>query len=361
MQRLVLLLAILTTSRLVLVEAALGQEPGFFQYVSNPYQGQGLMPYPDPYNCEVCSDPCMSDAQCPNCELCPVCRPNQHGDYQLRSDLVFLRREDPNGTALLFNRPGGPTFSTSQLEWDSPLALSVSAIRNCGCIGLELSYLGADDWESERAIATGPVVSPAGIFPMPFVILDGFALINYSSRMHSADINARYRFDERWAFLFGIRWLQLEERLGMVIRDNTGALLANYHQETSNNLLGFHMGSEWTVISKNRFAVGGQFKAGVFQNWSDHQAAVGDDMGPVGLPIDEEREIAAFVGELRLSMDYQINDMLMLRTGYMFLWLANVTLAGDQPGMSNFALGAGTDFEGNALMHGMTVGLEAWW
>ena len=137
--------------------------------------------------------------------------------------------------------------------------------------------------------------------------------------------------------------------------------MADYRQDVSNEMYGFQMGSEWTLLTKNRFAAGGHFKAGVFQNYSEHRASVRNAAGAVGLPIDEDKKNAAFMGELRLSFDFYLNEMLMLRTGYTFIWLANVTLASDQPTVSDFRVGAGTDFEGNTLMHGMSVGLEAWW
>ncbi|MEK6239449.1 MAG: BBP7 family outer membrane beta-barrel protein, partial [Planctomycetales bacterium] len=203
-----------------------------------------------------------------------------------------------------------------------------------------------------------------GLFPplalgMPGLI--GVGSATYSSEMYSAEMNLRYQLAPRFTALGGFRWVMLDEEFLMVPTDAAGNPFP-YFTEVRNDLFGFQFGGEWVPFIAGRLRGEAEFKGGIYQNYSDHFAVVQDVAnGITSGPINESRQHAAFVGEIRLKLLFQLTSNLALRTGYEFLWLENVAVATDQVDISNFPAGVGTDFQGNVFYHGLTIGAEAWW
>lgn len=291
--------------------------------------------------------------------------------------------------------PGVEALNSNQLNgFSAGPRISVIYHGDSG-YGAELTYFNVFDQGATRAI--GPdnpadwlVMKAPGVFwqtqDFPYQAM----VWRSTTSLYGAEANGRLDLSGRVTMLAGVRWFQLNDNLSgdLTPADQTaptwktpcsnplnvnctlfditaGSTAAgNYPPfwvaSTTNNLYGFQVGADAKLLEYGRFSLGGQIKAGLFENRAEQRAGV--SMAKVVYLSQAATDHAAFVGELGLQLKYLVAGGLAVKVGYKALWFAGVALA---PGQIQETFSSmrgvtalGVDCGSQALFQGATVGLE---
>ena len=127
--------------------------------------------------------------------------------------------------------------------------------------------------------------------------------------------------------------------------------------ETKNRLLGGQIGIEsqhW--VSYGILRIDSSIKGGIYRNRS-HQIS----------RLDPARDAAnetdiAWVGESEVAANFPITKNTYLRVSYRLIHVAGLAIAADQINSTDLSVpAAALNSDGEAIYHGWSVGLEAWW
>ena len=159
--------------------------------------------------------------------------------------------------------------------------------------------------------------------------------------------------------LCGFRYVSFDEGLILASDNAREQVDARYDLGTDNDLYGLQLGARWRGY-RNRLGLEALGKAGIYYNDASQRQILVDQLpsNPVQLrdAWDSSSDVA-FLGELGLTLLYEVTPALTLRGGYSLLWIEGVALAPDQ---LDFALVGGNriDMAGGAFYHGASLGLE---
>lgn len=300
--------------------------------------------------CNSCNSVC---GEC--CDDC--CSPR----FSVRAGAVIMQRIRPQSSLLavnattgdtlanaddfLFNAAGGPDLSVFY-HFDSDRSL-------------EARYFGIDGWNVNQSFTTPNIWAiPSAV---PILAPPGSATINYSSRLYSTEINLRNvsGFNERWTWLFGFRWVQMDDDLRYNI--DAGASDATVNYFTGNNLYGAQLGGDVRLWDRGGpFTADVVVKGGVYGNSARQATSIFS--GPAfTAESSENRGKVAFVGEIGVTGAYQWTDHIAIRGGYQMMWLQGVAVASDQVAVANIATGDGLETSGNVFYHGALMSLDFTW
>ena len=131
---------------------------------------------------------------------------------------------------------------------------------------------------------------------------------------------------------------------------------------TRNNLWGGQLGARY-ANSWNRWGFDTTAKAALFWNDAAQSQFVQDF--PAGFflraPVSSNSDQLAFVGDINMSVTYQLWNAWYLRAGYNLIWIEGVAVA---PGQFDFtdtpASGTATNFDG-LFLQGVNLGVEGRW
>ncbi len=137
-----------------------------------------------------------------------------------------------------------------------------------------------------------------------------------------------------------------------------------YNVRTLNDLYGFQIGGRYRRCC-HRFFWDVTGKAGVFGNAAEQSQYLSDNgqhrPSTATTPTNHEGTVA-FIGDINVSVGFQLNCVWAARCGYNLLWIDQVALAPDQlnfdissPGNTN------THTSGDVFLQGINVALEARW
>lgn len=325
-------------------------------------------------------------------------------------EVLFLQRTNGSFDQPVFLRTDAGTpvetvMLTSDLDFDFDPALRVVVGRRLHHgWAIEGSYLGLFD-ASDSAFLTAspedpprPVTFPGGLGTGNVFADVHRAAVNYSSALHSAELNLfscrgyqrccefdksgcagkhggvaghlPYRTFEWFA---GFRYLSLNERFRIdAERDQVpiggGPLVTEsgvYNIQSRNNLYGPQLGVRLRRWGE-RLGYEATGKAGIFGNDAKQRQFVIDfpdfELRPIRDSVGATGGDVAFVGELNISGLYRLTDVWNLRAGYNLMWITGVALAPDQLDFSG-ELPAGNQLSssGSVFLHGVSGGLEARW
>jgi hypothetical protein len=161
--------------------------------------------------------------------------------------------------------------------------------------------------------------------------------------------------------LCGFRYIAFDE--GMILASNNARdqVDARYDLGTDNDLYGFQVGARWRAY-RNCWGVEALGKAGIYYNDASQRQVLIDQLPSNPILFRDAKDTSsdvAFLGELGVSLLYEITPAWTLRGGYNLLWLEGVALAPDQ---MDFAFtptaGQGIDMAGGVFYHGASLGLE---
>jgi hypothetical protein len=280
-------------------------------------------------------------------------------------DALFVTRDNAsrNQPVVLTDDTGDTVLSTHDLsfDWNAGPRIFVGKYEwSCG--GWEAGYFGING-----SAATATARDPNNLdIPLPLsAVANDFDNANamtltWDWTLNNAEVNV-FRDFEHFQILAGFRYLNLDEHFKIRTEDADGDV-SDYPIWTQNNLFGAQLGGrahhEW-----RKFGVNATGKAGIFGNNAVERQTVRDNNNETLLRNAMDRGTsAAFVGDLDLTLTYQITDHIWFRGGYYLLWVSQVALAPDQLDFSfNSTSGTHLDDSGSVFFHGATVGFQAEW
>jgi hypothetical protein len=169
------------------------------------------------------------------------------------------------------------------------------------------------------------------------------------------EINGQCRLLDRWTFLAGFRYVELDEHFAADWIDAPAPF--HYDTATRNRLYGFQIGGAGMLWDRGGpLSIEAVGKAGVFGNAAAHDSVY--STGLVAFPARGIASETAFIGEFGFTGNYRLTDHLSVRGGYRLLWIDGVALATDQVAASDFVFARGIDTTGDAFYHGAFVGLQ---
>lgn len=190
---------------------------------------------------------------------------------------------------------------------------------------LEARYLGALEWDP-RAEFNG-----IGDMNLGGIDLAGITAIGggYNSTLNSSEFNWRQQRSERFSWLVGFRWIELQDTIDFFV--STGGPSTSLSWNTNNHMYGGQIGADYLFWQSTArpLSVKGSGKFGVFGNDADNDFS--QFIGPVQI-VDggDFGSETAFVTDLAVWVTYQLSDRWSVRGGGMFLYMDGVALGSDQ-------------------------------
>ncbi|MCA9269216.1 MAG: hypothetical protein KDA41_12130 [Planctomycetales bacterium] len=242
--------------------------------------------------------------------------------------------------SILFNGGTNQAMLTSQMmDFDHRWGVDITVARCVNCFeGWEARYLGVGNMES-----TAFVVAPAGIAiatnpPLGSGNAPEQALVSLVSNLNSLEFNQQQHASDDLNFLFGFRWIQLEDEMRINVF-YLGALNSRLSDGTRNNLFGVQTGVNGVLYRLNNFTLTGSAKCGLFINAASHDFNYTN--GATVSFTDSETDMSV-MGELMLMGDYQVAPNFSIGGGFQMLCLGGVAVATEQPANSSVNIGPGT-------------------
>ncbi len=244
---------------------------------------------------------------------------------------------------------------------------------------IEFMYMGLADWHKAFNLP-GPV-GEIGT-PTP----GGSAFLYYKSQFNSGGIDLRwtkraftkdelvYDPDGYWkrqaesggvfTFWLGIHDTELDEKFDLLIAPRTGGGSLTFHDKTTNNLLGLHVGSELDY-KHDLWYVGVRGGGTPSVNFAEYNGilTVNDPSNP-NLPSPRINNTVintpGCVSDFGLVAGWQIRPNMRVHVSYNLEWLTTIALAPAQFKLGNFAP-PGIIVSNDLMLTDMSLGLEINW
>jgi len=292
---------------------------------------------------------CESCSQC-DCDCCP-------SNWYASFGGVVLHRSRPDAGAIVTRNPNTAIVISNAADfdfgWDAGFDVTVG-YHLPSCNSLEVRFFDVDG-----ADATSQYTTPGAFIGAGFIGPGGTAIASrYLTKLHSTEINFLHPTTERLTLLAGFRWVELRDDL----YTNIGAVAASRY-EYNNHLYGAQIGANLALTdSCNPWQINVVGKAGIFGIVAD--GGIDEFLGANYIGgFRSSGTDTAFVGEIGISLAYQLTSHIALRGGYQLLWLDGVALASDNASMSllNPSLLANRFNDGHLFYHGATFGIDFTW
>lgn len=279
------------------------------------------------------------------------------------ADAVFLQRSAPNSRQLLYD-PG----AASELLDASNLGFSMNAgprvsfrLEDPATVSLDLVYFSIDGWRSSANFPSSAFLYGVGYLSiddaMTTPVTD--AQFEYTSRLYSGEANLRYMLNDWLTPLAGLRWVDFEDQYAA-----NGQTLAGPFNEMvrgHNHLYGAQIGLDAGLFDRaTRFQISLLTKAGVYINAAGQNNDYTDTLNSFSARASDTH--LAFLGEVGLTVSYEVIKHFTLRAGYQVMWLTGVALAPNQIAATDFGSAmASVNTTGTLFCHGASAGLEVAW
>lgn len=173
-------------------------------------------------------------------------------------------------------------------------------------------------------------------------------------------------FNLEW--LGGVRWLSLQEELGMVASGSTAPLFTQYDLLAQNHLWGLQLGARMEYCICNCWTATLGSKFGVYYNDIYSEQCFHDEVGNVGTvnngtedyDFSSDKSDVATLGELEAGINYQFNACTRATFGYRIIGISGVALAANQIPyyFNDIQDAARIKSNSGMLLHGFYFGLE---
>lgn len=280
-------------------------------------------------------------------------------------DALMLWQGNVASRPLFLTNTVPPTTALDVNQIDAPVAVGprVGLILNLTkCHGIEANWFQVEPFSGTQVLAPGAsqyaMNDLAGLTASD---IDS-AVGTTSAAFKSFELNWRRRTCTPFTWLTGFRWVEWDQRLG-IVNNYTDATVDppvtgtdTVAVATGNNLFGGQVGLDALLWNTGRWVtVNGIAKAGAFYNYQAFQRT--DVLGRSEVSAyPAPNSGTAFVGEVGVNGTVQICRWLAWRAGYNFFWLSGVAVPASQlsaPNQLNLA--------GSVFLHGVNTGLEARW
>lgn len=259
------------------------------------------------------------------------------------------------------------------------------------------TYFALDSWDSSASIrdtsinnqgVSGNLFSPFSNFggqPAPgedYSPQYGYDYNNYVSvrevsQLQNGELNLRYLMPMPHEcltakFIVGLRYMSINEKLDYDSESNVSNIgvpgfvsTTQLLTTTTNSLLGPQLGGEFYFYTYPNCWIDVGIKGAVCNNQSGQRTS---GMRPADISWDDinngSRNTTSFVGDLDVSLVWQLTSHLTTRIGYQALWVTDVAMARRNFSQPASGLENGTSFldtTGDVVYHGPHIGLEYSW
>ena len=281
-------------------------------------------------------------------------------------DALFWTRNMPGAPLMINGVTGQSIASTTQaLDLNVSAAPGITIGQSIGDIfGIQGAFFGFYGWEAtgRSILGAGNAATAAVPFPgLPAIAFDpgDYQYYQYNSDLTSVEINMTADLTEHFTFLWGFRYLNLDENIRSVLYENTNALFGAYQVLAQNNLFGFQIGGEQTFFLADSWTLSLNGKVGIFGNAAE-QSTIGTFLPGERSGGDGQ---ASVVAQLGLQTAVQLSRHIAIRGGYQALFVDNLALAPSQLTASTWGAGGsgGIRTNGELIAHGGNIGFEITW
>jgi hypothetical protein len=316
-------------------------------------------------NCNGCDDGCC-DGCGSNCG-CNDCGCSNGGccwpKWYVQGGAMFLWRNNGavNQPVVESNIDQSTLLDTHSADFDTGIGPRILiGMRTSANEAWMVQYFSAFDFDGNSSITVpGGLAAPGslGQTGTDWSFADQMS-IHYTSEINNFEIN-HMRTWGNWSFLAGFRFLDLNEDYD--ITSISGADTSFYNVHTRNDLFGAQLGGRYRQCY-GRFFWDFTGKAGVYGNAAQQtQLLTDNDNTTVDRDSISHKGTVAFVGDLNLSVGFQLNCVWAFRCGYNLMWIDEVALAPDQLDFDVSSAGTGIHTGGDVFLQGINVGLEGHW
>lgn len=348
------------------------QSPGhFYQPAGNP-PDLGMDTYGGNSNCNG-SGPSCPNCRGANCGCQTGCGSNCCGSgcgcgpkWYVGAGAVFLWRDNGSINQPVVvssgSNPSSPSLiDTHDTDFDTGIGPQITVgLRTSPCSAWALQYFSAFDFQGDDSVFGQSSLAAAGILGQQGIdwsFADAMST-HYTSDLHNVELNHVHTWG-CWSLLAGFRFVDLTEDYD--ITTVTGTSTSAYDVHTRNNLYGGQLGGRYRHCC-HRFFWDCTGKAGVFGNAAQQSQLLTDDNNTIVYrnSVDHESTVA-FVGDVNLSVGFQLNCVWAFRCGYNVMWIDQVALAPDQLNFDPSSTVASTNTGGDVFLQGINIGLEGHW
>jgi hypothetical protein len=245
---------------------------------------------------------------------------------------------------------------------------------------MEVSYFGLHSWSDDTSVRNsdpnalggiGNLFSPFFNFGsgggVPGLDYNNFAELAFSSTLHNGEINIRRRI---WhpcgvnrcgagraeaSFLMGIRYTRVRESLFYATEASVPAPLGAVNEltvRTDNEMLGMQLGWLSQFNFHRRTWIDFDVKGVVFLNKADvaFDYTNVDNNGFVTVAADSDgQNVASFMIDLSLMLNYQFSRSCTLRFGYNGIFLMGAALVADNFGPADLSHSGSVSYHGPSM------------
>lgn len=281
-------------------------------------------------------------------------------------DAMFWTRNMPGAPLMINGGTGQAIYNTiNTLDLNTAAGPGITIGRSIGDIfGIQGAFFGFYGWEaSGTSVLTAGNAATADVpFPgLPAIAFNpgDYQTHRYTSDLTNIELNMTADLTDHFTFLWGFRYLNLDEHFRGALYQNTNALFGTYDILARNNLVGFQIGGDQTFYLTDSWTLSLQGKVGIFGNAAE-QKTLGSFLPGERTGADGR---ASVVAQLGLQTAVQLSRHIAIRGGYQALFVDNVALAPSQITVGNWAGGGagGISTSGELIAHGGNIGFEITW
>lgn len=256
--------------------------------------------------------------------------------WNVRAGAIFLNRSNPS-SAEIATYNSLPFIDAAQIGLNWGTGYELSATRSAGDAFCEIRFFSVDEIQGSTTNVSpvGGIIEIGGQFY--FGVPSTLFQTNYASTFLSAEVNCGTQVGPNLAVVFGFRYIQLDEQLITyydIVSPESVSTIVN------NDLFGLQLGAIGTLFQSGNLRADFYLKAGVYHNESERTQANNF------LTTNVDGSNATFVGDIGLTLTYQLTPRLAITGGYQlmwlnsFLWLDGVATASDESEFPPVAVGA---------------------
>ena len=267
----------------------------------------------------------------------------QPTSIKIVADGLIMTRSDVDSQTILYDAPwpgGNPLLDASDINfdtiWAGRLEATLHDVLHFGYLQTETAivYETRSSSPADVNFFNASDASPANTYTA-----------RYKSKFWIGDVSVANRIHPKVAVWAGVGFGELKESFDL-LSGNTG-----FFSDTKNEMVGFHLGSDFVVWSNGHSRIEGGVNGGIYHNDIEVFADT--------LTIDRRwsQDETAFIGGANIAWVIPFWPF-NFRIGYQAVLLSGVALAPDQSAAFDLFTNAGTADVGDVVYHGGILGIE---
>lgn len=283
------------------------------------------------------------------------------------ADFIYMKRAELRGHTLVENSSTSALNSDALVDafnFEPGFRAGMSYFFNEKST-LELQGIWIEEWEAGRTVSGSSSLSfpfQSSGYSYDFTQASS-AHAHYGSRLWDVELNYWYNVTPRkvnyfsFASIFGLRYTELDELFNLAF--TRGSDTSHYRIKTKNHLYAAQIGFNFAMNPYRKLSWEATAKVGAAINNASDNTFIGDYNDSTTLrDFSVTKCHGAFLADVALSVAYQFWAHFGVHAGYQMLYYTGVGLAPEQ--VNTRVAGNVDEFnvDGQALIHGLFVGIN---